>query len=66
MLLPEELTNISKIKAVLSCRCYDLQNVKTLEPLSPRVSKARNTAHGDWRQPPEGDGVLKWMEWDGG
>ena len=63
MLLPEEMTNISKRKAVLSCRCYDLQNVKTLEPLSPRVSKARNTAHGDWRQPPEGDGALKWMEW---
>ena len=39
------------------------ENVTTLEPLTPKVSKARNTAHGDWRQPPEEDEALKWMEW---
>lgn len=39
------------------------ENVTTLEPLTPKVSKARNTAHGDWRQSPEEDEALKWMEW---
>lgn len=63
MLLAEDLTNISRRKDGLSCRCYNLQNVKALQPFIHRVSEARNTAHGDWKQPPEGDGTLKWMEW---